>query len=79
MKISLLQAKLWPLHADKTISFLRSSRLRIIRESPWTGILGRGTRRQSIRSWQGPVASLAELGGTCLCLGWLTVNSWAVT
>jgi hypothetical protein len=27
MKVSLLQAKLWPLHANKTISFLRSSLL----------------------------------------------------
>ena len=38
MKVSLLQATLWPLHTNKTISFLRSSPLHIIQGSPWKGI-----------------------------------------
>lgn len=39
MKVSFLQAKLWPLHANKAISFFRS----ILLHKIWVEIMGKNT------------------------------------
>lgn len=56
MNISFLQAKLWPLHANKAISFLRSSLLHKI----WGEAVDRNT------SWgEEPEDQQSEVGKVC--------------
>lgn len=56
MNISFLQAKLWPLHANKAISFLRNSLLHNI----WGEAVDRNT------SWgEGPEDHPSEVGKVC--------------
>ena len=92
MKVSLLQATLWPLHTNKTISFLRSSPLHIIQGSPWTGIhLGdrdaktinqKLARSPSIPCWvrrRLPLSGLADcsfLGRHLKLFGFLSAYRW---
>lgn len=57
MKVSLLQAKLWPLHANNTISFLRSGLLHKIQwgDHGQEYTRGRGTGQWTINQAVGKV------------------------
>lgn len=80
MKVFLLQAKLWPLHANKAISFLRSSLLHKIQGETMDRIHLGETDLKMINQKlaRSPTVPCWELGGTCLCLGWLIFKSWTV-
>lgn len=71
MKVSLLQAKLWPLHANKAISFLRS----ILLHKIWGEIMDKNT------SWgEGVEDDQSEVGKVPCCplLIWEALASvWA--
>lgn len=58
MKVSLLQAKLWPLHANRAISFLRS----ILLHKIWGEIMDKNT------SWgEGVEDDQSEVGEVPCC------------
>lgn len=77
MKVSLLQAKLWPLHANKPSCFSEVAFCAEPWEGPWWNT-SRERDSQTINQIV-PTIPVSELGGVCLALGCLWFHSWAVT
>lgn len=77
MKVSLLQAKLWPLHANKPSCFSEVA----FRTEPWEEPRWNTSRKRDSQTINQIVSTIrvSELGGVCLALGCLRFHSRAVT